>query len=81
MLCKVTQYWPEFGQNGKEEVKICDILRHESGLPHFSVPMDSVKNAWTDNIKENKIGEFIEQEKQHFPADKGGITFKRQYHR
>ena len=24
---KVSKYWPEFAQNGKEDVRICDILR------------------------------------------------------
>ena len=31
----IAKYWPEFGQNGKENVKICDVLRHESGLAYF----------------------------------------------
>ena len=31
----ITKYWPEFAQNGKENVKICDVLRHESGLAYF----------------------------------------------
>ncbi len=25
---KVTKYWPEFGQNGKEDLRVCDILRY-----------------------------------------------------
>ena len=29
---KVAEYWPEFGTNGKENIKIEDILRHEGGL-------------------------------------------------
>ena len=31
----IAKYWPEFAQNGKENVKICDVLRHESGLAYF----------------------------------------------
>ena len=31
----IEKYWPEFAQNGKENVKICDVLRHESGLAYF----------------------------------------------
>jgi CubicO group peptidase (beta-lactamase class C family) len=30
---KVSTYWPEFAQNGKENVTISDVLRHEAGLP------------------------------------------------
>jgi CubicO group peptidase (beta-lactamase class C family) len=28
----VTTYWPEFGQNGKENVKVKDLLSHRAGL-------------------------------------------------
>ena len=29
------RFWPEFGRNGKDEVTIEDVLRHEAGLPFF----------------------------------------------
>ena len=76
----ISQYWPEFGENGKSEIKICDVLRHESGLAYFSKPLASFENAWTENIKKNQVGELIEQEEQHFPTEKDGIKFKREYH-
>ena len=75
----VTKHWPEFGKNGKEGVKICDILRHESGLPYFSKPFPSFEIAWTDNIKKNQLGEFIENETQRF-KEKDGVRCKREYH-
>ena len=25
---KVAKYWPEFAQKGKEDIKICDVLRY-----------------------------------------------------
>lgn len=31
----VTQYWPEFGQNGKQEVTIRHLLTHTSGLASY----------------------------------------------
>lgn len=34
----VSMYWPEFGQYGKENVTISDVLRHQSGLPFFADP-------------------------------------------
>lgn len=38
-LCRyddlVTKYWPEFGQNGKAEMTIADVLRHDAGLHAF----------------------------------------------
>ena len=26
---RITEYWPEFGQNGKENTTIADLMRHE----------------------------------------------------
>ena len=38
-LCRysdlVTKYWPEFGQNGKAEMTIAGVLRHDAGLHAF----------------------------------------------
>ncbi|KAG9064511.1 hypothetical protein KI688_003701 [Linnemannia hyalina] len=32
---KVSQYWPEFAQNGKENVRLVDVMAHESGVFHL----------------------------------------------
>ena len=29
---KVSKYWPEFAQHGKESISIADVLRHDAGL-------------------------------------------------
>jgi CubicO group peptidase (beta-lactamase class C family) len=29
---KVVKHWPEFGQNGKENITVADVMRHEGGL-------------------------------------------------
>lgn len=29
---KISKNWPEFGQNGKEDITIADLMRHEGGL-------------------------------------------------
>jgi CubicO group peptidase (beta-lactamase class C family) len=31
----VSEYWPEFGANGKSEITVRDLLRHRSGLSHL----------------------------------------------
>mmetsp|Transcript_14514 Transcript_14514/g.25524 ORF Transcript_14514/g.25524 Transcript_14514/m.25524 type:complete len:463 (-) Transcript_14514:136-1524(-) len=46
---KVSTYWPEFGQHGKEAITVADIMRHEGGMPFFSDPTDM------DNPDKNKI--------------------------
>ena len=58
-----------------------NVLQHESGLAWFSKPIPSVKDAWTENIKQNKIGEFIQEQKQKFPASStNGATRTTEYH-
>lgn len=74
---KVIQHWPEFGQNGKEDVRICDVLRHQSGLAWFTQSIESIQDAWTDNLKLNKIGHVIESQSLHFPASS---TTRTEYH-
>jgi len=29
---KVSTYWPEFAQNGKDKILVKDVMRHEAGL-------------------------------------------------
>ncbi|UJR34412.1 hypothetical protein I4U23_021819 [Adineta vaga] len=42
----VTRYWPEYGQNGKENTTVADILSHRAGLPDASLPIEQYVN-WT----------------------------------
>ncbi|MBN1803075.1 MAG: beta-lactamase family protein [Candidatus Lokiarchaeota archaeon] len=37
---KVSKYWPEFAQNGKEDVTIRQLLSHQAGLCAIDEPMD-----------------------------------------
>jgi len=36
---QVTNYWPEFGKNGKEDVTVLMMLNHSVGLPAFRQPI------------------------------------------
>ena len=56
---KVCTYWPEFAKNGKENITVADVMRHEAGLDKLDV---SLEEEWlqTDMIKKNKVGEVIE---------------------
>lgn len=51
-------------------------MRHEAGLAAFTVSLDP-KDLLTDNIKQNKIGEIIENQPLRYPEDGTG---KREYH-
>jgi len=37
---KISSYWPEFGQSGKEDITVADLLRHEAGLAQFDLPIN-----------------------------------------
>ena len=63
----MSKYWPEFAQNGKDDVRICDVLRHESGLAWFNESLGSIKDAWIELIKKNEIGELVEEQTLNFP--------------
>jgi len=32
----VTDYWPEWGNNGKGHIKVVNVMRHEGCLPYLS---------------------------------------------
>ena len=60
---RITEYWPEFGQNGKENTTIADLMRHEvkkhqnfdsqAGLPNAG-PM-AAEDCLAANIRQNKV--------------------------
>src|ERR1700730_10155427 len=37
---KVSQYWPEFAANGKQDIEVCHISSHTSGVPAWAAPVD-----------------------------------------
>ena len=81
---QVSDYWPEFGQNGKggDNITIADVLRHECGLTSFGHTFDA-QDFLTENIKQNKIGEIIERSETNFPRynfNPDGTESKRSYH-
>ena len=41
---KVAKHWPEFAQNGKADMTIADVLRHDAGMASFSesIPKEAV---------------------------------------
>ena len=44
---KISSYWPEFGQNGKENITVADLMRHECGLPVFYPKLLNVEDTLT----------------------------------
>lgn len=73
---RITQYWPEFGANGKDGVTVADLMRHEAGLANFDTSID-MEDLFTENIKQNAIGRIIEE---HAPSHGASGGNKREYH-
>ena len=77
----VSSYWPEFAKNGKENVKLEDVLRHESGLAKFKDHVHKNEDILRENIKRNSIGEVIEKCVLEFPKSSlDSVKTKREYH-
>lgn len=72
---KISQHWPEFGKNGKEDVTVADLMRHEAGLASFDTSL-TPEDFSREGIKANKVGEVVARQEQDFPADGN----RRQYH-
>ena len=73
---KVVDYWPEFGANGKSDLTIAEVLRHEAGLASFDTSIE-LRDLFTENIKQNTVGHIIERQTQNYPTGSGS---KREYH-
>jgi CubicO group peptidase (beta-lactamase class C family) len=73
---RITQYWPEFGANGKDGLTVADLMRHEAGLANFDTSLD-MEDLFTENIKQNTVGRIIEEHAQTY-GEGGGS--KREYH-
>ena len=73
---RITDYWPEFGANGKGELTVAELMRHEAGLAVFKMSIEP-QDLLTENIKQNRVGRIIEAHGQTYP--RGGAR-KREYH-
>jgi CubicO group peptidase (beta-lactamase class C family) len=47
---RVSTYWPEFGQNGKQSVTVRQLLAHQAGLFAFDEPVDHSTVANPDRL-------------------------------
>lgn len=73
---KITDYWPDFGANGKGNLTVAELMRHEAGLASFDTSIEP-RDLLTENIKTNAVGRIIEGQTQRFPK---GTASKREYH-
>jgi len=70
---RIVDYWPEFGQKGKEKTTVADLMRHEAGLATAG-PV-GIEDCLAMNIRQNKVGKVLEESEQEWPEEG-----RRQYH-
>lgn len=73
---RITDYWPEFGNNGKGDVTIADLMRHEAGLAAFDTTIDPL-DLHPQRLRNNAVGEVIANQRQKYRA---GAGKQREYH-
>lgn len=71
---RICDYWPEFSGDGKENLSIADLMRHEAGLSALNVSIEP-SDLWRESIKANKLGELLAAHPLRFRADS-----PREYH-
>ena len=71
---KIADHWPEFGANGKAELTVADLMRHEAGLAQLNVPIRK-EQLLREEIKSNQVGAVIEREAPDFVGN-----YRREYH-
>ncbi len=73
---RITKHWPEFGAEGKDDLTVAELMRHEAGLAAFNVSLDP-EALHKENIKQNSVGRVIESHGQKF---REGDESRREYH-
>lgn len=73
----IAQYWPEFAANGKENITLAELLRHESGLDVLSEPIPWKVFIDPDN-KDDPLSKRIERSTPKWNTAAG--PSKRSYH-
>uniref|UniRef100_A0A915PW13 Beta-lactamase-related domain-containing protein n=1 Tax=Setaria digitata TaxID=48799 RepID=A0A915PW13_9BILA len=58
---RISQFWPEFGQNGKENITVGWVMNHRAGLATFDEPISK-----QDAFDHEKIAEIIERQKPNW---------------
>ena len=71
---KISEIWPEFAQEGKGEITVAELMRHECGLPSFDAPVP-LEQAGADAVRKAGLSELIARQKPSWPK-----KTRRQYH-
>ncbi|KAK3815009.1 MAG: beta-lactamase/transpeptidase-like protein [Benniella sp.] len=67
---KVATYWPEFGQKGKEDVRLVDLMTHESGVCHLDESDKNDLPTWAHLADEKKFSERLASQTHLFQGER-----------
>ena len=59
---RVTRYWPEYGQRGKEATEVRQFLAHTAGVPTFAEPLSHADLYDWDRILGRVAGRAVRQQ-------------------
>lgn len=74
---KVITYWPEFGDAGKADLTVADIMRHEAGLAALNQTLNP-RDLHRDKLQANHIGAIIESHPLYYRSS--DAADRREYH-
>ncbi|GJJ78421.1 hypothetical protein EMPS_10780 [Entomortierella parvispora] len=66
---KITEYWPEFGQNGKEEVTLGDLVRYDSGVPDVEDIEGQEPLSWSLMQNEKAFSDKLARQRHVFDGE------------
>lgn len=73
---RITDYWPEFGAEGKQETTVADLMRHEAGIAAFDTTL-APSDLHPEMLRKNTVGQIVERHAQKF---RPGPDNQREYH-
>jgi len=73
---RLVDVWPEFGGEGKDDLTVADVMRHEGGMAAFRTSIDP-EDLLIEKIKQNRVGKIIEDHPVRF---REGTPGQREYH-
>ncbi|KAF9963429.1 hypothetical protein BGZ70_007416 [Mortierella alpina] len=63
---KIADYWPEFGQNGKEDVRLGDLLRYDAGVPLLNDDDENDALSWAHLADEESFSQRLARQPHLF---------------
>ena len=76
----VIKHWPEFGQFGKHDITIADVLRHEAGVPFFTDPLVMQKRSRDRQLTKQDVDDVEVLDRIIEASGKCYTYGKRHYH-